>query len=220
MYDDCLIIIITIGALWALIVALWACNHVRFAMSPKINFMIVPNPGHAALVLKLRNLSLMHEPLMRHREKKSSRLMAFGQLMYVVFFLMRNIKFDVYSKNAFMTVSWSDPHETLSYDRMHNDSHGVGGKHILPIVLRYLKASGRDMLAELDKRSGFIISFSLKLNKRFIFFRFNDMPAWRGLTHFDQVVSIDFTDATKLEHIVKVSSHNTNNMIIFESESS
>jgi hypothetical protein len=111
-----------------------------------------------------------------------------------------------------MTVSWSDPHETLSYDRMHNDSHGVGGKHILPIVLKYLKASGRDMLAELDKRSDFFILFSLQLDNCFIFSRFNDMPSWRGLTYFNQVVSIDFTDATKLEHIVKVSSHinNTN----------
>jgi hypothetical protein len=58
-----------------------------------------------------------------------------------------------------MTVAWSDPHEILSYDRMHNDSHGIGGKHILPIVIRYLKASGREMLAELDKRSVFIIPF-------------------------------------------------------------
>jgi len=30
------------------------------------------------------------------------------------------------------------------------------------------------------------------------------MPSWSGLIHFDQVVSLDFTDATKLEHIVKV----------------
>ena len=51
-----------------------------------------------------------------------------------------------------MTVARLDPHEILLYDRMHNDSHGLGGKHILPIVLRYLKASGRNMLAELDKR--------------------------------------------------------------------
>jgi len=44
------------------------------------------------------------------------------------------------------------------------------------------------------------------------------MPSWRGLTHFDQVVSVDFTDATKLEHLVKVSCrHNISNMIIFES---
>jgi hypothetical protein len=51
-----------------------------------------------------------------------------------------------------MSVAWSDPHEILSYDRMHNDSHGLGGKHILPSVLLYLKATGRDALAELDKR--------------------------------------------------------------------
>jgi hypothetical protein len=30
------------------------------------------------------------------------------------------------------------------------------------------------------------------------------MPSWSGLIHFDQVVSLDFTDATKLEDIVKV----------------
>ena len=51
-----------------------------------------------------------------------------------------------------MTVAWSDPHKILSYDRMHNDSHRLGGKHILPIILRYLKALGHNMLAELDKR--------------------------------------------------------------------
>ena len=105
-------------------------------------------------------------------------------------------------------VAGSDPHEILSYDRMHNDSHGIGGKHILPIILRYLKASGHDMLVELDKRSAFIIPLNLQsdTSNYFIFSnRFKDMPSWRGLTHFDQVVSINFTDATKLEHIVKVS---------------
>ena len=51
-----------------------------------------------------------------------------------------------------MSVAWSDPHQILSYDHMHNDSHGLGGKHILPSVLLYLKATGRDALADLDKR--------------------------------------------------------------------
>ena len=103
-----------------------------------------------------------------------------------------------------MTVARSDPHEILSYDRMHNGLPRLGGKHILPIILRYLKASGRNQLAELDKRPVFIIHFNLCL----IFSnRFKDMPPWRGLIHFDQVVSIDFTDATKLEHIMKVSNH-------------
>jgi hypothetical protein len=35
------------------------------------------------------------------------------------------------------------------------------------------------------------------------------MPSWRGLIHFDQVVSLDFTDASKLEDIVKVHSQFT-----------
>lgn len=51
-----------------------------------------------------------------------------------------------------MSVAWSDPHEILSYDHMHNDSHGLGGKHLFPIILRYLKGSGRDVLAQLDRR--------------------------------------------------------------------
>ena len=66
----------------------------------------------------------------------------------------------IHFKNAFMTVAWSDPHEILSYDRMHNDSHGIGGKYLFPIVIKYLKASGRESrekLAELDKR--WILSF-------------------------------------------------------------
>jgi hypothetical protein len=56
-----------------------------------------------------------------------------------------------------MSVAWSDPHEILSYDRMHNDSHGLGGKHLFPSVLLYLKTTGRNALAELDKR--FLFTF-------------------------------------------------------------
>jgi hypothetical protein len=55
-----------------------------------------------------------------------------------------------------MSVALSDPHEILSYDRMHNDSHGLGGKHIFPSVLLYLKATGRGALAKLDDRFLFI----------------------------------------------------------------
>jgi hypothetical protein len=35
-------------------------------------------------------------------------------------------------------------------------------------------------------------------------FRFDGMPSWSDLMHFDQVVSVNFTDVTKLEHLVKV----------------
>ena len=30
------------------------------------------------------------------------------------------------------------------------------------------------------------------------------MPPWSGLIHFNQVVSLNFTDAKKLDHLVKV----------------
>jgi hypothetical protein len=39
---------------------------------------------------------------------------------------------------------------------MHNDSHGLGGKHIFPSILVYLKATGRGALAKLDDRFLFI----------------------------------------------------------------
>lgn len=29
------------------------------------------------------------------------------------------------------------------------------------------------------------------------------MPSWSGLIHFNQVVSVNFTDAKKLDHLVK-----------------
>lgn len=47
-----------------------------------------------------------------------------------------------------MSVAWSDLHEILLYDHMHNDSHGLGGKHILPSVLIYLKETGCDAFTE------------------------------------------------------------------------
>ncbi|KAF8961518.1 hypothetical protein BDZ97DRAFT_1921202 [Flammula alnicola] len=96
--------------------------------------------------------------------------------------------------NAFMSVEWSDPHKSLSYDPMHNDGHGLGGKHLYPSVLIYLKATGRGALAELDKR-------------------FRAMPSWSGLTHFNQVASLDFTDASKLEDLVKILLFTSHNLI-------
>ena len=49
-----------------------------------------------------------------------------------------------------------------------------------------------------------LILESFNLNMLFANFRFKNMPLWSGLIHFDQVVSINFTDAKKLDHLVKV----------------
>jgi hypothetical protein len=88
---------------------------------------------------------------------------------------------------------------------MHNDGHGIGGNHLLPCVLTCLKAKGHHVLAELDERSitSLITSGIVKLII-YLNFRFNDMPSWSGLIHFNQVVSLNFTDAKKLDHLVKV----------------
>ena len=103
----------------------------------------------------------------------------------VSYFFLRSKKLiQIHFKNAFMTVAWSDPHEILSYDHMHNDSHGIGGKYLFPMVLKYLKASGRvnesrEKLAELDKR--YLLLFLLIYDYNlFVFSRFKDMPSWPG----------------------------------------
>ncbi|KAH9476946.1 hypothetical protein JR316_0010862 [Psilocybe cubensis] len=97
-------------------------------------------------------------------------------------------------ENAFMTVQFSDPHEILSWDRMHCYSHGLGGKHLWPAVRTYIRASKQSGLGELDKR-------------------FNNMPPWPDLKHFDQVVSVDYTDASKLKDIVKILLFNSHDLI-------
>jgi hypothetical protein len=51
-----------------------------------------------------------------------------------------------------MSVMHSDPHRALAYDRMHNDSHGLGGKHLWHVTISYLKATGRSSTKELDLR--------------------------------------------------------------------
>ena len=110
----------------------------------------------------------------------------------------------VHFKNAFMTVAQSDPHKILSYDRMHNDSNEIDGTENLNISYQlYLNISKHlGPKCWLSSIKGLFLSSVLFYNW-IIFFsiRFKDMPSWCGLTHFDQVVSIDFTDATKLENL-------------------
>jgi hypothetical protein len=79
-------------------------------------------------------------------------------LMYVKI-STHEAKSDMSLKSSFMSVEWSDPHKSLSYNHMHCDSHGLGGKHIWPSVRIYIRASGREALAELDKRSVYQLDF-------------------------------------------------------------
>ncbi|KAJ3563065.1 hypothetical protein NP233_g9182 [Leucocoprinus birnbaumii] len=90
--------------------------------------------------------------------------------------------------NAFWTLPHSDPHRALTFDRMHNNAHGLGGKHLWPLLqvtLAQLPAA-RSKMAVVDERV-------------------KNAPRFRDLQHFNKVIDTHFTDATKFETIVKLS---------------
>ncbi|KAJ3559044.1 hypothetical protein NP233_g11364 [Leucocoprinus birnbaumii] len=89
-------------------------------------------------------------------------------------------------QNAFWDLSHSDPHQALSFDRMHNNAHGVGGKHLWPLIQKYTEQLPRESRKAIDDRAA-------------------AMPRWRGLPHFGKILNVHFTDATKFEDIMKIS---------------
>jgi hypothetical protein len=54
--------------------------------------------------------------------------------------------------NAFFDIGNSDPFKALSIDRMHTCSHGLGGKHIWPVLQEYIEACGRENMKAIDER--------------------------------------------------------------------
>ncbi|KAG6807206.1 hypothetical protein H0H92_008416, partial [Tricholoma furcatifolium] len=42
-------------------------------------------------------------------------------------------------ENAFWGINNSDPHAALSFDELHNNSHGLGGKHLFKEAKRVIK---------------------------------------------------------------------------------
>lgn len=43
------------------------------------------------------------------------------------------------------------------------------------------------------------------LTNEFLYYRAQSLPTWRKLYHFDKIMDVSYTDATKLKDIVKVS---------------
>jgi len=103
-----------------------------------------------------------------------------------------------------MTVRFSDPHQAISWDGMHAHDHGLGGKHLWPALQQYIKQYGRAGPAQVDDQYvtvAFVIPFSANIP----LYRACSLPTWRKLCHFDKVMNISFSDATKLKDLVKVS---------------
>lgn len=108
-----------------------------------------------------------------------------------------------------MTVRFSDPYQALSWDGMHAHDHGLGGKHLWPALQNYIKQYGRAGPATVDAQ---YVAFVLLVTGSIPFpadipllYRARSLPTWRRLCHFDKMMNISFSDATKLKDLVKVS---------------
>jgi hypothetical protein len=40
-------------------------------------------------------------------------------------------------------VRFSDPHQAVSFDEMHSNDHGLGGKHLFPEAKHHIRLLGR-----------------------------------------------------------------------------
>jgi hypothetical protein len=106
-----------------------------------------------------------------------------------------------------MMVQFSDPHKALSWDGMHAHDHGLGGKHMWPAVQKYIKQYGRDGPAKVDYQ---YVAEAIELNIVLTWrFRAQSFPTWRKLCHFNKIMDVGYTDATKLRDLVKVSTYDS-----------
>lgn len=105
-----------------------------------------------------------------------------------------------------MTVRFSDPYQALSWDGMHAHDHGLGGKHLWPALQNYIKQYGRAGPAKVDAQyAAFVLVRILFPADIPLLYRARSLPTWRRLYHFDKMMNISFSDATKLKDLVKVS---------------
>ncbi|TFK60594.1 hypothetical protein BDN72DRAFT_938428, partial [Pluteus cervinus] len=97
--------------------------------------------------------------------------------------------------NIFWTLNLTNPYRALSFDPLHNYPAGLGGRHIWPDIKHCVEQLGRLNLSLLDNQ--YVIS----------------MPRWPGLYHYDKVVSVEFSDASKWEDLLKVLLFATHNIL-------
>ena len=47
-------------------------------------------------------------------------------------------------------MQFSDPHQAVSFDEMHSNDHGLGGKHLFPEIKRQIQLLGRKSVEMAD----------------------------------------------------------------------
>ncbi|KAH7919486.1 hypothetical protein BV22DRAFT_1075186 [Leucogyrophana mollusca] len=86
--------------------------------------------------------------------------------------------------SAFKIVANTDVYRATSFDRLHAHG-GLFSDHLWVEFQQLVEAKGRDALAKIDRS-------------------YDALPRWHNLNHFEQVMSISFTDGTKNEDIAKL----------------
>ncbi|KAG1765353.1 hypothetical protein EDD22DRAFT_978791 [Suillus occidentalis] len=85
--------------------------------------------------------------------------------------------------NVFWLIAHSDPHQAISFDRLHALHLGMW-RHLLEELKKILKALGHDEESKVEKR---VASF----------------PQWHNLNHFSTVIHITFSDGNKMQDLSK-----------------
>ncbi|KAI6111227.1 hypothetical protein F5141DRAFT_1188410 [Pisolithus sp. B1] len=86
--------------------------------------------------------------------------------------------------SAFMVIANTDIYHALSWDRLHANFTGKFGDHLWAELLRILDKAGHQAMARVEKN-------------------FSEMPRWHMLNHFEEALSISYTDGQKLEDLSK-----------------
>ncbi|KAI5995972.1 hypothetical protein F5J12DRAFT_907101 [Pisolithus orientalis] len=76
-------------------------------------------------------------------------------------------------------------HTTLCWDRLHANCVGKFGNHLWGELLRILETMGHQMMGKVEQN-------------------LNAMPHWHGLNHFEEALSVSYTDGQKFEDLSKI----------------
>ncbi|KAF8895008.1 hypothetical protein CPB84DRAFT_1816018 [Gymnopilus junonius] len=102
-------------------------------------------------------------------------------------------------KNVFWDMAHCDPYKATSWDGLHAHDSGLFGDHIWAEVKQILTALGKKESKQLNNQ-------------------IDKVPRWRGLTHFKEIMKVDFTDGGKYADIAKLLMFSAYN-ILTEAES-
>ncbi|KAG1849251.1 hypothetical protein F4604DRAFT_1593550 [Suillus subluteus] len=95
--------------------------------------------------------------------------------------------------NIFWLIAYSDPHEAISFDRLHALHLGMW-KHLLEELKKILKALGRSAEAKLENQVA-------------------EFPRWRNFNHFKSIIHITFSDGNKMQDLSKQTFYSALNIL-------